>query len=65
MEFGARKHSENGWRQVPDCYNVYTDAAQRHLAAIMRGEQVDPETGELHAAHLSACALIMTEMHGG
>tara|TARA_R110000787_G_scaffold211213_1_gene320923 strand:+ start:201 stop:548 length:348 start_codon:yes stop_codon:yes gene_type:complete len=28
----------------------YLDAAVRHLAAIVQGEEVDPETGTLHAA---------------
>lgn len=35
------------------------DAAMRHLIALMSGERVDPESGELHAAHVAANGLMM------
>ena len=35
------------------------EAAIRHATAILSGERVDPESGELHAAHLSANGLMM------
>lgn len=59
FDFGATKYEPRGWETVPDAISTYRDAAQRHLAAMMRGELRDPETGELHAAHLASCALII------
>lgn len=35
------------------------EAAIRHLIAIMSGERIDPESGELHAAHVAANGLMM------
>lgn len=35
------------------------EAAMRHLIALMSGERVDPESGELHAAHVAANGLMM------
>lgn len=34
-------------------------AAIRHATAILNGERIDPESGELHAAHISANGLMM------
>lgn len=35
------------------------EAAIRHATAILNGERIDQESGELHAAHLSANGLMM------
>jgi len=35
------------------------EASIRHAVAILNGERVDPESGELHAAHISANGLMM------
>ncbi len=41
-------------------------AAFRHLSAILQGEDVDPESGELHTAHLMCCVAFLHEhMVGG
>lgn len=34
-------------------------AAIRHATAILNGERIDPESGELHAAHISANGLML------
>lgn len=61
MEFGARKHSPRGWEDVPNVIEVYKNSLANHLAAMMLGEMVDPESGELHSAHAACCALIIAE----
>lgn len=61
---GAKKYSPHGWKTVPNASEEYYNAAQRHLSAIAEGELIDPDDGELHAAHLCADALILAYHHG-
>lgn len=60
--FGAQKYSDNGWTQVPDGINRYTDALYRHLLTEAKGEQDDQESGILHAAHAAWNALARLEL---
>ena len=46
---GARKYAWKGWESVPDGINRYSDGLVRHLAEEGKGEDVDPDTGLLHA----------------
>lgn len=62
LTFGAKKYSDDGWHLVPDGIKRYTDAMYRHLLAEGAGEEHDPETGLLHAAHTAADALIRLEL---
>ena len=48
---GARKYSDNGWKQVPNGEERYLEAALRHLLADLAGEKVDLDSGFPHAAH--------------
>lgn len=57
-EYGAKKYAPNSWRQVPkdpvtgaEPHERYFDAMMRHIGAIMRGEEIDPESGLRHVAH--------------
>ena len=59
--FGASKYAWNGWRNVPDGLNRYTDAMVRHLIAEGEGEILDPDSGLLHAAHVAWGALARLE----
>lgn len=52
-----KKYSDNGWQHVPDAEWRYTDAMFRHLMDEARGEDFDPDTGLLHAAHAAWNAL--------
>lgn len=53
---GIGKYLRGSWlRGMP--YSQAIDAIRRHVAAIERGEDRDPETGELHAYH-AACNLM-------
>ena len=60
--YGARKYTDNGWMQVCDGQRRYTDAMYRHLMAEAAGENSDPESGLLHAAHAAWNALARLEL---
>ena len=57
MTFGAKKYSENNWRNGFK-YTRLLSAVMRHLNAYQKGEALDPETGLSHLAHAS-CGLLM------
>jgi hypothetical protein len=48
---GANKYTPNGWMEVPNGIERYTDARDRHQLKEYMGEEVDPDFGYLHAAH--------------
>jgi hypothetical protein len=54
---GAKKYDRDNWKYVEDGPRRYFDAAQRHLWAYKRGENLDPETGMSHIAH-AICSLM-------
>lgn len=57
--FGAEKYAARNWELGMDWGRVYA-ATQRHLNAMWSGENLDPETGMLHAAHASFGTLTLT-----
>lgn len=59
---GAIKYSENGWLQVPNGQERYTDAQLRHIFAELSGEKLDPQSKKLHAAHNAWNALARLEL---
>lgn len=60
-DFGAKKYSRGGWQHVPNGQERYTDAFWRHLLA-SRHEELDPDSGMAHAAHLAWNALAALEL---
>lgn len=56
---GSIKYAERNWEKGMKWSNVLS-SLKRHLAAIEKGEDYDPETGELHAAHLACNAHFLT-----
>lgn len=48
--YGANKYTDNGWKDVPNGVQRYSDAMLRHFFAEQAGELYDPETKLLHAA---------------
>lgn len=56
---GAEKYSERNW-EGGMAWSKILASTERHLAAIKAGEDYDPETGELHAAHLACNAHFLT-----
>jgi hypothetical protein len=61
-EFGAKKYSPGGFLHVPNGQKRYLNADLRHKSKTLQGEEVDPETGELHDAHSAWCALAKLEL---
>jgi len=52
---GSVKYAERNWEKGMKWSNVIA-SLKRHLAAIERGEDFDPETGELHINHVQCNA---------
>ncbi len=53
--FGAKKYGYWNWKKGL-VYTRIISAILRHTMAIMKGEDIDPESGRLHAAHIRCCA---------
>jgi hypothetical protein len=60
--YGARKYTKHGWVSVPDGVERYTDALYRHLLKEAAGEEKDPDTALLHAAHAAWNALARLDL---
>jgi hypothetical protein len=60
--YGANKYTDNGWMKVEDGERRYTDAMLRHLMAEGSGEECDPDTEILHAAHAAWNALARLDL---
>lgn len=58
LTFGAKKYAPHNWRKGI-AFSRLLAASARHLFAIMRGENLDEETGLHHAAHLMCCAMFL------
>lgn len=56
---GAKKYGPNKWQNLPDGYQRYKGAMLRHLTELEKGNDVDPETGCLHAAQIVWNAIAM------
>lgn len=61
LAFGARKYAAHNWRGGIR-FSRLIGAAMRHLMAINRGEDIDPESGLPHAAHASCCVMFLLWM---
>lgn len=60
--FGAAKYTPNGWINVDNGVERYTDAMYRHMMKEAQGEQIDPDSGMLHAAHACWNLLAVLEL---
>lgn len=58
--YGAKKYAMRNWEQGYDWELSYS-AAQRHLHAFWRGEDMDPESGIHHLAHATFHMLALME----
>lgn len=61
LDFGARKYAADNWRSGIS-HRRLISAAYRHLGAISRGEDLDPESGLPHTGHLSCCIMFLSHM---
>lgn len=59
LEFGAVKYGPNNWQKVENAVTRYRDAAMRHLLAYHEGEEIDPESGLPHLAHMGCCLMFL------
>src|SRR5690349_10466080 len=60
--FGANKYTDNGWASVPNGVARYTDADLRHLIDELSGQELDSDSGLLHAAQHAWNALARLEL---
>jgi hypothetical protein len=60
--YGATKYTDNGWVEVAQGRERYTDAMYRHLMKEAMGEAVDADTGIAHAAHTAWNALARLDL---
>lgn len=56
LQFGAKKYAPRNWEKGISFGRLY-GAIRRHGVAWFRGEDLDPETGLHHLAHLACEAL--------
>lgn len=63
LTMGAEKYSENSWQELPNFWSRYKAALLRHLAAIDKGELVDPESGLPHIDHVLCNAMFLSWGH--
>jgi NTP pyrophosphatase (non-canonical NTP hydrolase) len=54
---GERKYSGPAWKQGLK-FSRILDAARRHTAAIEKGEDIDPDSGYPHSAHVACCMMM-------
>jgi len=60
--YGAKKYTDNGWMEVPNGEQRYTDAMLRHLMQDAKGEVLDGDTKLMHKAHMAWNALAVLEL---
>jgi hypothetical protein len=60
LAFGARKYKPHNWRLGLSWLETY-GSLQRHLAAWLDGEDLDPETGYHHLAHATCQMFFLAE----
>lgn len=57
-EFGAKKYAKFNWMKgMP--WSELISSAQRHVMAMLDGSSIDPDSGELHAAHFICNAMML------
>lgn len=61
LGFGAVKYGRDNWQKVER--RRYIAAAFRHLIEIAKNNELDEESGETHAAHLTCCSLFLGELN--
>ena len=65
LGMGAKKYSDDNWKQVEDAERRYMAAVYRHLSAYNQGEKVDPESGLSHLAHAMTSLMFLSTFDKG
>lgn len=60
-KLGADKYGPWNWRETGVCASTYVNAILRHLNAWRDGEDLDPESGISHLAHIACSANILMD----
>jgi len=60
-QLGSNKYGAMNWRATGVSANTYIAAILRHLNAYREGEDLDPESGRSHIAHIAANANILLD----
>ena len=58
---GAEKYGAYNWRIEAVNMRIYLEAAERHLDALLDGEDKADDSGLHHAAHIMACMAIILD----
>lgn len=61
LEHGAARYGVGNWRLVPGARQRYLDACLRHVLAVLRGEDVDKDSGLPHLAHAVSSLLFVMD----
>lgn len=61
MQHGANKYGKENWRETHIKESTYYHAMQRHLTAWFDGEDLDPDSGLPHLAHVAASVAILLD----
>lgn len=61
MNYGNEKYGFYNFRGSKVSLIMYIEAIDRHKAALLDGEDYDPDSGELHASHIMAGAAIIID----
>jgi len=61
LTFGANKYEASNWRKGIAISRLIA-AIYRHLGAINKGEDRDPESGLMHTGHLGCCVQFLDWM---
>ena len=61
LEWGSEHYGPNNWKKGLDPVEIL-ESMQRHLAALMDGEELDKETNLSHMAHIQCNAMFYNYM---
>ena len=61
MKDGAEKYGPFNWRKTKVNASTYISATHRHFNAWTEGENIDPESGLHHLAHVAANIFILLD----